>query len=305
MPVLRVYQHGLTAGIPPGDNNHVRAKRGECEGWTHSSTRSNTRFLYSVHEPQLTGQGFAITLTLRDCPGSHDDWNKLRRAYFERLRRMGLIRAHWLTEWQRRGVPHLHCAIWLPEPQTCSERLLGDYRGSNSRITHYGSSELFRLQVDLVDHWLSLAGPLGALPHSQTVEPIHNSVGWFKYLSKHASRGLSHYQRSSAGIPEGWRKTGRMWGHLGEWPTREAIRLELDNAGFFAFRRIVRNYRIADARADGQASGKWRRLSQARRMLNCNDRKLATVRGISEWIELETQLQITAHLAAMGYQVHN
>lgn len=305
MPVLKAYQHGLTAGIPPRENNHLRSKRGECEGWTHSSTRSNTRFLYSVEEPNLTGQGFAITLTLRDCPESHDDWHKLRRAYFERLRRMGLIRAHWLTEWQRRGVPHLHCAIWLPEPETRTESLVGDYRGYDSRITRYGVYELWRLQVDLVGHWLSLAGSRGALPRSQTVEPIYDSVGWFKYLSKHAARGLSHYQRSPENIPEGWRKTGRMWGHLREWPTREPIRLELDKPGFYAYRRIVRNYRVADARADGQASGKWRRFVQARRMLHCNDPKLSAVRGISEWIELEVNLQITGHLAAMGHQVHN
>jgi hypothetical protein len=79
------------------------------------------------------------------------------------------------------------------------------------------------------------------------------------------------------------------------------MRLELDDSGFYAFRRIVRNYRIADARA----SGSWCRLNRARRMLHCNDPKLSAVRGISEWIELETQLQITAHLAAMGHQVHN
>lgn len=272
MPVLKVYHHGLTGGVPPRENNHSRSKRGECEGWSYSSTRSNTRFLYSVDESGLTGAGLALTLTLRDCPDSHDDWHKLRLAFFHRMRRLGLIRAHWLTEWQKRGVPHLHCALWLPE-----------------------------LGKSIISHWLDLAGVYGAVLHGQHNELIRDSVGWFKYLSKHASRGLHHYQRSPEGIPKGWRKTGRMWGVLGEWPTREAIRLELDDAGFYTFRRIVRNYRIADARA----SGSWRRVSQARRMLNCNEPKRAAVRGISEWIELETQLQIVTHLAAMGHQVVN
>ena len=63
MPVLTEYRHGMSMGIPPGRNTHVRAKRDTVEGWSDSSTRRNTRFLYSVDERKLTGHGFALSLT--------------------------------------------------------------------------------------------------------------------------------------------------------------------------------------------------------------------------------------------------
>ena len=79
------------------------------------ATRRNTRFLYSVQEDQLDGHGYAVTLTLKSCPPSSKDWHRIRRAWEMRMVRAGMIRLHWVTEWQRRGVPHLHCAIWFPE----------------------------------------------------------------------------------------------------------------------------------------------------------------------------------------------
>ena len=68
------------------------------------------RFLYSVLTPELPVSAIGVpllglsgSLTLRDCPPSHDDWKTLREALFFRLRRKGLYRLHWLTEWQKRG----------------------------------------------------------------------------------------------------------------------------------------------------------------------------------------------------------
>lgn len=258
-------------------NDHQRAKRGECEGWTYSSTRSNTRFLYSVDESGLHGTGMALTLTLRDCPPSHDDWHKMRRAFMKRLERGGLIRSHWLTEWQRRGVPHLHMAIWMD----CPSDQFGFYK---QRI---------------IGAWLDIAREYFPSRRSQHLAPIVDSVGWFKYLSKHASRGLHHYQRSPEGIPQGWKKTGRMWGHTGDWSIREPVAFDLDSQAWAAFRRIVRGYRKADARASHSPS----RIRSARRMLRCTDPRLSAVRGVSEWMEEGTQMQILDHLRASGYSV--
>jgi hypothetical protein len=277
MPTVTVYHHGTTGGVPPTVNNHKRAKRGECEGWTYSSIRSNTRFLYSVDESGLSGTGFALTLTLKDCPPSHEVWHTMRTNLLKRLRRLGLVRSHWLTEWQRRGVPHLHAAIWLD----CDPSDFGRYKAV------------------IMGAWLDISAPYRSITRSQNIVPIRDSVGWFKYLSKHASRGLHHYQRSSDSIPEGWKKTGRMWGYTGDWSVREPVAFNLDNSAWAAFRRIVRGYRTADARASGNAS----RIHSARHMLTCHDKNLSTVRGISEWMEEGTQLQIMAHLRAQGYAV--
>jgi hypothetical protein len=202
----------------------------------------------------------------------------MRRAMVMRLDRMGLIRLHWLTEWQRRGVPHLHAALWL------------------KRRPGYAFSVF-----DLVEAWLAIAGGHGAQFQSQHVLPIVDAVGWFQYLSKHAVRGLQHYQRSSENMPAAWETSGRMWGHVGDWPVGKPLRIELDNPGFYAFRRVVRAWRLAAARAAGDAN----RVRAARRMLQANEEPLGRVRGVSEWCSESLTLTILTHLAAMGYSVRN
>ena len=278
MPVLTEYRHGLTMGIPPRRNDHVRAKRDEVAGWSESSTRRNTQFLYSVDERKLTGQGFALSLTIRDCPTTAAEWTKIRTAFFWRIRRMGLVRGHWLTEWQRRGVPHMHAALWFD-----AGLIVRDPFAVNT----------------IRDHWIAVASPFGASARGQHIESITDAVGWFKYLSKHAVRGLSHYQRSSEGIPAGWKKTGRMWGHIGDWSTIDPVRYTLHLDGFWAFRRMVQRWRLADARASGDPY----RLRSARRMLQCPDRALGSVRGVGEWIATGMTQQFLRHLAALGYDV--
>lgn len=286
MPVLTSYRHGLTAGTPPMSNAHQRVKRGTVGGWSAGATRRNTRFLYSVREQELTGDGYAVTLTLRDCPATAQDFHALRRKWQKRMERAGMVRLHWVIEWQRRGVPHLHGAIWF-----------------DGKTAAAGDAYVRNLMQSA---WL-MAGASGdyrAGYGGQFVRVIDGAVGWFQYMSKHAARGVKHYQRSPEGIPEGWQgRTGRMWGHIGQWPVRDGIRIELDgengDGGYFAFRRLVRAWRVADARASGD---RWR-LRSARRMLLCHQRPLSTVRGVSEWIPEHVQDALLANLAARGYHV--
>ena len=278
MPVLTEYRHGMTMGIPPGRNDHMRAKRDDVNGWSDSSTRRNTRFLYSVDERKLTGHGIALSLTVRDCPDQAEHWQKVRKAFFMRLSRKGMIRAHWLTEWQRRGVPHLHAAIWLPDHSD-------------------GPPQYWCIEIKAA--WLQVAEQFFPGSHSQHVVPICDEIGWFQYLSKHAVRGLGHYQRSAENIPAGWVKTGRMWGHLGDWPTIDPVRYTLDNSTFWAFRRMVQRWRLASARA----SGDRHRLRSARRMLQSPDRSAGSVRGVGEWVGTDQTQAFLRHLAALGHRI--
>ena len=258
-------------------NSHKRIPRGEVEGWSHGATRRNTEFLMSIREDRLEGDGYALTLTVRDCPESAQDWHKIRRAWEWRMRRLGMVRLHWVTEWQRRGVPHLHCAIWLPESA-----------GMESAIAA----------------WIAVAGIYGAARRGQHGRRIDGPVGWFQYLSKHAARGVSHYQRNIENIPAGWqRKTGRVWGKCGEWPVQQKIRFNLQDqhgdGGWFAFRRLVRTWRIADARASGDAY----RIDRARRMLRCNDPVRARLIGFMEWVPFEITMALLTNVAGRGYDV--
>lgn len=279
MPVHTVYRHGGKGGVAPGRNDHTRMKRGQVEGWSVGATRRNTQFLMSVKETELSGAGVALTLTLRDCPATAQEWTALRKRWIERQRRAGMVRLHWITEWQRRGVPHLHVAMWWPDK--------------------------YRLS-DPVNDWVELAAELyGAGHKGQHAKVIDGPVGWFKYLSKHAARGVKHYQRNNDSIPEGWqKKTGRVWGYSGEWPLAEPRRFGLQgdegDGGWFRLRRMVRSWRVADARAEGN---RWR-LRSALTMLKSPEPALSKLRGFSEWMPSDTvQLRMLANLAERGFTV--
>lgn len=280
MPTGRLYRNGLTLGMG-GNPNPVGGKRGKVNGWTAAAVRRHTRWLYSVDAPALDGQGWAVTLTVRDLPDTSDDWHRIRAAYLERVRRSGWVkRSHWVTEWTRRRRPHMHQAFYLAHDVT--------------------PAEAWRL---LVAPWIEVAGKYGATAHGQHLARIEGPLGWLEYLSKHAARGVSHYQRQ--GSPPGWETTGRLWGYGGQWPIVEPAEVTLTRDEFFRFRRLVRSWRIADARrelveapaglaGEVQRRKARRRLVAARRMLRASDREHAQVRGVSEWISEDLGMVLLA-----------
>lgn len=289
-------------------NQHPRAKRDIVVGWSAGAARRNLRFLYSIDERLLTGEGWALTLTVRDCPPSPDLWHRLIRDYFRQLGRIlsscghSLLRYHYVTEWQGRGVPHLHGAVYVSD----------------------GAGVAINLPNALTSVWEGYAAPFGAGRRGQHVIPITGAVAWFQYVSKHAARGIRHYQRSAANIPDSWREgTGRMWGKGGDWPIKQPLRLGVDSRGYHVLRRWARSWRKADARAshaklrrdllDGRAksvsTARWReslgRIESARTMLRCPDPNLSAVRGISEWIGENLLLRMIERLALDGYRVES
>lgn len=265
MPVMKVYPNGVTMGRAPKKNDHERAKRGEVTGWSASAARRNLAFLRSIEADSLTGHGYTVTFTLKNCPETAEHWKRLREALFMRFTRMGMIRGHWVTEWQKRGVPHLHGIFYFREPG---------------------------MEWSLVNAWLEVADEYVVSPRGQHVREVTHIVGWFKYLAKHASRGHQHYQRAGDGIPEGWKKTGRVWGYIGDWPIADVKRYEVDEAAYFRIRRVARGLALSDARAllnaehsNSKAPRELRRrLLFARGMLRHNDRELSRLRGVSEWL---------------------
>lgn len=297
MPVLTLYPHGFTVGCAPGGKPPTPPERTECAGWTTGAIRRNKLFLYSVDQTKLDGVGFALSLTLKICPETHEDWRRVLVAFFKRLRRLDLIRGHWVVEWQKRGVPHLHMAVWFPAEV----------------VAPWGSN----FHQNLTAHWIELTNePYQAQPGAQHVTPIYDALGWNQYTSKHASRGLSNYQRNPASIPKGWRElgTGRMWGKIGDWSgvCAEPTRVDMPFGAYTLLRRITRGYCMAKARlALGKArdihQGKLarRRVTWTRRMLRCTDPKLSAVRGLNEWMPIAEQFRAMVHLAALGFELES
>ena len=243
-----------------GSGNHTRALRGDIKGWSAATARRHTHWLWQVRADDLDGVGFAITLTLRDTPATAEDFHRMRRAWLKRVERQGATRVHWVIEWQERGTPHLHAAVYYP-PMPDS---VPDARHARAVVS-----------------WLEVCDAAGidASWASQDAKSIHGALGWLKYLAKHASRGANHYQRQ--GAPDGWEKTGRMWGHWGPWPTTEPVVLDdLNNREFWRLRRLVRNW----ARNQAAATGDWSRLRYLRRAGRPNNRHQSSYQGVSEWI---------------------
>lgn len=262
MATVKIYPNGATFGT--GNAKPPKNQRGAVRGWSESAARRNVNFLYSVQTDRLDGYGYAVTLTLRDCPETSADFHAARRAWVERLRRAGLIRLHWVMEWQRRGVPHLHAAVYMSEPLQGAE---------------------------LVAWWLQIAGKRGwtAGFEAQDVKPIAGAVGWLQYLSKHAGRSKSHYQRQ--GMPEGWETSGRVWGYVGSWPTLSYEPITLNGREIARLRRLMDAYLRAKARAENDAA----RLQYLRRRRKAvTDPLRSRVLGVSEWIPEEVTLRLVS-----------
>lgn len=301
MAVINILPNGVTAGNPNSMGNKNPPKRSKTIGWNYQVSRRLKKWLYSIPVNSLTGHGVAFTFTVRDCPENSDDWAKLRDQLLKRLFRMDCIRLQWLTEWQARGVPHLHGIAYfesMPDPNV------------------------------IKNHWCELADQYGSATWAQDVKPVTNVLGWLDYLAKHAARSSDHYQRSPENIPQGWEKTGRMWGSRGHWEVREPMRFQIDQDGFYAFRRIAKAIYHANARQRLNAKlrmlknfgpdvtfdhpkkamrffckSELRHFVNSRSLLKVTDPNMGRMMGTSDWIDQDSSIRIINWLGSQGHRV--
>lgn len=274
MPVLTILAHGSTCGVAPALKTTQIPERLKTNGWSTAATRRNTAFLRSINHDSLTGDGFALTLTLRNCPETPESWHSTRANFIKRLKRRSLLRLHWVVEWQRRGVPHLHIAAWFDE-------------------------EAMVKPDQIIEQWLLVAKDYKPAQRSQTAVPIHAFGGWAQYVSKHAARGAAHYQRNIASLPTQWRSTGRVWGKSGQWSQIDPKRLEMAPTAFYAYRRLIRKFKLNKAKRTGTTA----EIHYAKNMLKCHEKGLSAVRGVSEWVPSEVNLAIVNWLIHAGFSV--
>lgn len=254
-------------------------KRDVISGWSSGVARRHVKWLYSVStdDSDLTGHGYAVTLTSRDFPETAEAYHALRIAYVRRLQRLGdFLRLHWVIEWQRRGAPHLHMAVYYREKLAPAK------------------------ETKLLSSWLDLCTKNGykALLQSQDVKDIKGTRGWLKYLSKHSGRSAAHYQRM--GMPPGWEKSGRLWGHIGDWVTAEPQKVVLNRKESAIFRRLVDAYLLHDAKRNNDVRRekylKYRRRKE-------KDSALSSVMGISDWVPEDIAYQLLIR-AMVNNSVH-
>jgi hypothetical protein len=192
MANVKVYPSGITAYQPSAHPRTPPPKSDIC-GWSKNSTRSLIRWLYTVDAAKVDGTLASFSVTLRSSPPTPNDWKRINQRFFRLLSSKGIASIFWLTEWQRRGVPHLHGIVVLPRQD---------------------------LLPVVTASWLSSASQFEPQRHCQDAKLIYDSQGWCEYLAKHSARGVANIQRHSSRIPPEWKgRTGRMWGHRGHWPT--------------------------------------------------------------------------------------
>lgn len=250
---LRAYNNGWSMSSV---QRHAtkRGKRGECIGWTPGAARRNRDFLYSVDVTKLNPEGklhgVALTLTTRDVPESSAELHRRIDRWMTRQRRRGLVRLHYVIEFTKRGVPHVHAAGW--------------YDNFEVSAGAWGAAA--------IGDWIEIASASGTHVKAQHGAEIDGVAGWLAYLAKHAARGARHYQRRRALLPAGWQKAGRLWGHSGQWPTDKAdVELIPDVAAWWLL-RLTRSWLISQARR-GRTRGcvhfgpDWKEVSRYRKLL--------------------------------------
>lgn len=259
MATVNIRRSGFSAGVagPGRTAGDLGSPRGDVVGWTRGAARRNTEWLQSVDGDRLPGDGLALTLTIGSWPASSEEYGQARRAFLKRAARDGWTLQHWVVESTRLGRPHLHIAL---------------YGGRASRESAWL----------LVLGWLTIADRHGwtAVAGAQHVVPITSLTGWLQYVSKHGSRGVTHYQRST--VPSGWSKTGRLWGHAGAWPCPEPLSYDLTEAEFHRFRRLAVSYARSRLRASGASSTVVRRVGS---QMRSPDPARSIRAGIGYWMD--------------------
>lgn len=283
MAKVTVLMGGIKVARAPGCNR-TPDKRGKATGWSEGVARRNRDFLMSIDVDALAdptqGEPYALSLTFgRDEFVSPAGLRQTRERFFDRLRYLGMIRLHWLVEFQRDGTPHLHMLVYMPW-DALNERVAGAIRQA----------------------WLEVSSFSGSAVSGQYVVPVGHLNGWQQYLAKHGARGVRHYQRV---MPQGWEVPGRMWGKLGDWPTSSEP-FETDDETFFRLRRAIRSYQIATARQalltakPCDIAAKRKNLSHARRCLfdprDGGSRRTA-LRGMALWMPRNLSSAILESLA--------
>lgn len=273
--VVTIRPGGISVGVTQGTKpRQVDSKRGVIRGWSRKSAARHTQRLQAIDAAQLDGVGYGITLTVYDMPATGEEWSQARREILAELREVfGSIRDHWVIEWQRRGVPHLH-------------------------ITGYFAQELAVVtQARIVEAWVRIARDHGwyASRRAQYVKAIYDEGGWSKYTAKHSARSAAHYQR--VGMPPGWEKTGRMWGFNGDWPSRE-LKLFLNGRATSVLRRLLQGWAKAEA-VTQHRNGKVEHTRSIRFTAGMLQGEKSRVRGVGVWLGEESALKALNYVSRL------
>lgn len=307
MPTISIRAHGVSASkfqqvVNPETGEIVKLtafqppERTATKGWTVNVARRNEQRLQQVDFDAIDGVPAFVTLTMPsqqmgDVSASmFHGWLK---RWLQYMKRHGMRHYYWILEFQATGNPHLHVLVWLDHDWDALEQ----YRALRSWVNMLNKSGVgARLQGQIWEP-IDVGGELVV---DGDVVPAHPERV-LMYLAKHAARGVAHYQRQLSNMPEDWQyRSGRVWGHDRGLPLRAQQDYECDYATFHCFRRLVRRWRLAEARSIKDYDRRRAAISQARRCLKCGRPDVSPYRGVSAWVPASVASQLLDAAADMN-----
>lgn len=302
MPTVSIRMHGVSASrnstlVDPCTGEIVQRQskpsppmRTATRGWTSNVARRNEQRLQQVDFDAIEGVPAFVTLTMPSqqmgevSASLFHGWLK---RWLQYMKRHGLQHYYWILEFQASGNPHLHVLAWLDhEPDA-----LETYKALRSWVRMLNKSGVCARQQGQVWETIDLGGELVVDGERMSAHPERVLM----YLAKHAARGVAHYQRRIENMPDDWRqRSGRVWGHDRGLPLCDAESVEVDYPTFWRYRRLVRSWRLAEARHVGDARRRAEAVVAAKRMLRWGDPGEAPYRGVSAWVPADVSRRLLA-----------
>lgn len=199
--------------------------RGKIEGLSPAAAARCREFVVTHDIPGARLVSATGTTAIGRTP---EEWRKIMQRYAKRLVRAG-VAAVWRVELQKRGAPHVHLLIWLPEGLDKWRRLLSEGWLECIGATFHESGEVTGLQPGEFEHSFQCEEGVGA--------------GWVAYLASHSSK---HKQEQL-----GW--VGKQWGIWGQERFSKAKPLDvedLDGPQLARFKRGLRRWQEAKIREE-------------------------------------------------------
>jgi hypothetical protein len=229
---LYLYEHQIefkTAFYLEPPDYHIYGIRGDIKMFSRSSRLRLMKFLASLPYSEL-GIPFFVTLTYHQYfPESyHICKDDLHHFLVDLKRRFPDLKYIWKMEFQKRGAPHFHIIVFLPE--------------KNARKTEY---QFKRVLFSLWKKHLQ-CGCFWCSRHSVKVQKIQSFRRLSFYVSKYMAQVDETYREEG---------TGRFWGRSKNLYERAYLKASIDLKTFDEIREYlvnllrkkgVRNYSYAD-----------------------------------------------------------
>lgn len=307
MPTISIRQHGISASrnqqlVNPETGEIMKLaafnqpERTATKGWTVNVARRNEQRLQQIDFDAVDGFPAFVTLTMPSGQMSEvsaADFHGWLKRWLQFMKRHGLQHYYWILEFQASGNPHLHVLVWLDHDWDALEQ----FKALRSWVNMLNKSGVgARLQGQI---WESIDVG-GVITVDGERVPAHPERV-LMYLAKHAARSVAHYQRQIENMPEDWQyRSGRVWGHDRGLPLREQQDFETDYSTFWTFRRLVRRWRLAEARSIKDADRRRTAIVQARGSLKCGRPDVSPYRGISAWVPASVASALLDAAVSMG-----